>query len=226
MKAYIAWCLSWLAEGIVLLCHLHDKVVDGIRAIWPSSKSFLKKKVFNIKGSTDNDRDTVYLKRYVVFQTKKRRLYIHRFLRSDYPVFHDHPWKGIFVHLRNTYTEEVLVKDARVTDALQVYARLQGKGWFQIVSKTRSLLDVTSIDQTHIHRVTLDKEYHNEPWKAPLTLAWCGERDKNSEGKDDWGFWVQAEYPEKWPGLKFYSREHWMDHLKVTQSNLDKKASH
>jgi len=226
MKAIIAWILSWLAEGIALFCVAHDRLVKPVRARWPITKKFLKLKVFDIKGRPgDSDEDTVYLQRYVVFQSAKRRLYIHRFLRSDYPVHHDHPWPASFIQLRNTYTEEVLVADTRVDEGLQAFARIQGRGWFKIIERQRTLLEVNTINQGHIHRVRLDRDYHDTPFEAPLTLAWSGKRTKDMRGEDDWGFWV-AQPPERGTGLVMRVRQHWKDHLKVNADNIEQKVSH
>jgi hypothetical protein len=226
MKAIIAWVLAWIAEGIAAFCVVHDRVVVPVRKRWPASKKYLRRKVFEIKGSTDDDRDTVYLMRYVVFQTDGLRLYVHRFLRSDYPVHHDHPWKATFLHLRNTYTEEVLERHPHVDEGAQAFLRLQGKGFFRIVEKKRKLLDVNSVNQSHIHRVRLDRDYHDEPRKAPLTFALCGSRRKDARGEDDWGFWVTEPVAARGTGIPLRVRQHWKDHLKVTSDNIDRKASH
>jgi hypothetical protein len=229
IRKITAFILSWIAELVAVGCKVHDFIIVPISTKFPSTRKFLRKKVFNIKGSTDDDKDTIYLQRYVVFQTKKLRLYIHRFLRSDYPVHHDHPWTGKFLHLRNTYTEEVLrlnTRSFRKEEHDLVHAT--GRGIFRVITTKRKLLDVTCIDRQHIHRVRLDKEYHLEPWKAPLTLALCGDRRKTANNEDDWGFWVTVSSHKDMAqrDILIKERVHWKEHLQVTNDNLSKKASH
>jgi hypothetical protein len=226
VRALLAWALAWLAEGVAALCVAHDRLVEPVRSRWPATRRFLKRKVFEIKGSTDDDRDTVYLVRYVVFQTDNLRLYVHRFLRSDYPVHHDHPWRASFLQLRNTYTEEVLVRHPHVDEGTQAFLRLQGRGFFKVVERRRSLLEVNTVDQSHIHRVRLDRDYHDDPLNAPLTLALCGSRRKDARGEDDWGFWVAEPVAPRGTGIPLRVRQHWKDHLRVTEDNADRKASH
>ena len=214
MRALLAWLLTQVVELLASLCTFHDLVVKLIVALFPPAGKFLKNRVFEIKGRK-GEKDTVYMIRYVLFATKPLRLYAHRFLRSDnIDEFHNHPWNAAFLQLRNTYTEEVL--DPGVPEDENAN-RLAGCGWFRVVTKQRSLLEVTRANRNHIHRVALDKEYHEDFRNAPLTLALCGDRSKDAEGNDDWAFWVAEQSKGPWT---FRRSVPWMKHLQ------DSKPSH
>jgi hypothetical protein len=222
MRSAVAWALALAAEFLVGLCELHDVALMVFRAFFPKAGARINRRVFEIKGSRDDDRTTVYLKRYVIFQSDIFRIYCHRFLRSDYPVFHDHPWSATFVQLRGSYTEEYLVAADSTYQSIWGHT---GSGWHRIESTKRKLLEVTRIGRDHIHRVVLDREYHDEPHLAPLTIAFSGPRAKNADGEDDWGFWVddtaggEATY-------RLRTRVHWKKHLGVNRQNAAAKASH
>lgn len=51
------------------------------------------------------DKDLPYMYRTVLLQTRWGHLYLHRIVRSDYRVFHDHPWAFVSLMLWRGYVE-------------------------------------------------------------------------------------------------------------------------
>lgn len=228
MTKLVASILCFFAEIFCAYAQLHDRVRGRVVSAVPGAQKLWKKKIFLIKGAGDY-KDTVYLIRTVVFQNKLFRLYIHRFMRGDEPyAWHDHPWPATFLHLRNTYTEEVLVDHPHVDPNFQRLARSENMGYFKMEIHGRKLLQVTSISSEHIHRVSLDKEYHNDWYNAPLTLAFSGKREYTPGGEDDWGFWTQLNpLPVgQGPGIILYYYRHWKEYLQSTSPSRKLEDSH
>lgn len=226
MRTVIAFILSETAEVVCYLLQVYSDYLPKLKLKYPKLTKNLKTRVFLIRG-TNEDRDKVYLKRYVVWYSEGFRLYLHIFCQSDQrDTYHSHPWSASFLHLRNTYTEEVLVNHPHIDPELQKEVLKQGFGWFKLVTYGRKLLQVTTIDRSHIHRVQLDKEYHDCPRQAPLTLAWSGKRAYTTEGEDDWGFWTVLDTePGQGIGIPLYQYTHWKESVSKSL-DTEVKASH
>lgn len=218
MKKLVAFILSELVELLCVFIEIYNTQVLKLHTKYPKSKKFLPKKIFFIYGTGD-EKDTVYMKRYIVWYTEKSRLYIHRFLKSDHRgEWHNHPWPASFLHLRNTYKEEVLVPHPHIDKTLQDAALVEGFGWFKMLNYGRELLQITTIKRDHIHRVELDKEYHDNPRKAPLTLSWSGKRYYTKDGEDDWGFWRLLDpLPKEGIGIPLYYYTPWKQSMSKTK---------
>jgi len=220
LNKIVAYCLALLADLFIEFCYFHDKIVKKIRDRWPKSERFLKKKVFLIKGSQHGQKNTIYLKRFVILRLKNHRFYLHRFMRTDEEIFHDHPWEGSFLQLRGSYTEQYLKPDPMAFDELQTLIKPFGFGYFKVFTQQRELLDWTTFDSRRIHRVTVEGEFHDQERKAPMTFGWVRNFKKTPEGTDNWGFWKKAEV-ENPLNLDLWQRIHYLDFL--TQ---DDKSSH
>lgn len=130
-----------------------------------------KGKVFVINGKDSND---AYLIRYLLVQSNLMNVYIHRFLRSDHDVPHDHPWDFL------TY-----VVDGK-------YVELKFPGWeYQaqwnegvMVARLRKKGSIAFRKATDIHKVRVDELLLLEDKeRAPLTICITGPRRRV------WGFW-------------------------------------
>jgi len=128
-----------------------------------------KGKVFVINGKDSNE---AYLIRYLLVQSNLMNIYIHRFLRSDHDVPHDHPWDFL------TY----------VVDGEYVEAKFAGwKSEYKyptMVHKARRKGSIAFRKATDIHKVKV--QYHlpiEEKEQAPLTICITGPRRRV------WGFW-------------------------------------
>jgi hypothetical protein len=69
-------------------------------------KSLFKRKI--ITGCEERgDGDVPYMTRWILLETRFGNLYLHVFHRSDYRVFHDHPWDFVSLILWRGYIEDV-----------------------------------------------------------------------------------------------------------------------
>ena len=157
-------------------------------------------KVFQITGGKRGD--TVYLQRYILFKYKPLGcIYIHRFLRSDADVPHDHPWNFFTYVITRGYTEHYYdttkprVKNGRFVEF-----------WTEVLNR-REPGSIAYRKSTDIHRVSVDEEIdlavgEDAPEKlarAPLTICFMGPRRRQ------WGFWEHSS--------RFID---WRDYLDIT----------
>lgn len=111
-----------------------------------------------------------YLVRYILFKSKRGCIYIHRFLRSDDLIHHDHPWNFYTYIVDGQYIEEKITKG-------------HTNYWFCEKTK-RDTSSIAYRKSTDIHRVILDRDYTlEEKHSAPLTVCFIGPRLR------EWGFW-------------------------------------
>lgn len=118
-------------------------------------------RVTNIRGcDRRGDGDDVYLvRRWLLDFGRYGKLYHHTFKRSDYDVFHDHPWSFVTLILAGGYWEETL--DARPRFLLPGQIHFRPAAW--------------------THRVRL-LELKNGRELPAKTLVWTGPVSRQ------WGF--------------------------------------
>lgn len=139
-------------------------------------------KMILIKGRPGtNESEDVYLVRYYLLpQGFKWNVYIHRFLRSDHDVPHDHPFDFIGFVLGGGYNEEWYQKDREMP-------LMTDKTHCNTYIRKKSLNPPGSFiirQASHIHKVLIDRKYdYSEKHKAPLTVIFRSPRYQ------DWGFW-------------------------------------
>lgn len=129
-----------------------------------------KGKVFVINGK---DSDDAYLVRYLLVQSNLMNIYIHRFLRSDHDVPHDHPWDFLTYVVNGKYIE------------------LKFIGWnnknlpqFTMIGRIRKQGSLAFRKATDIHKVRVDQSLSLADKEfAPLTICITGPRRRV------WGFW-------------------------------------
>lgn len=127
--------------------------------------------------------DNVYLVRYYLLpKGSPWQIYIHRFLRSDHDVPHDHPFDFISILLKGGYYEFIM-KPSRKRD----YEDLKGAFSYHSVYNPEGSILVRQA--CHIHKVKIDKSYSFEDRKtAPLTLVLRSPRHQ------EWGFWTTLKF--------------------------------
>jgi len=125
--------------------------------------------------------EDTYLVRHILFKTTWFSLYIHRFLRSDSDIHHDHPWSFLTYIVDGQYDEERLYP-------INDYYKCEGQLFFS-ERKTRKQGTIAYRSSGDVHRVIIDKNYTFEERKtAPLTFCIIGPRQKQ------WGFWKPMQY--------------------------------
>lgn len=67
----------------------------------------LYKRSFLTKRDIYNSPTNLYLSRYILFRTPWFSIYLHKFLSSDLPVLHDHPYSFISMPLKKGYIENL-----------------------------------------------------------------------------------------------------------------------
>jgi hypothetical protein len=129
-----------------------------------------KNRQFVIMDDINSDSPEPYLVRSIVFKSKLFCIYIHRFLKSDLVVPHDHPWPFFTWVVSGEYTEMLY--------------RLQGgytKLWKYCSRKAGSIAYRREDD---IHRVVIDNPLPVERKKeAVLTVCFIGARGQ------EWSFY-------------------------------------
>lgn len=78
--------------------------------------------------------DPYMLRWYIIPRNKFLNIYLHKFLRSDHPVYHDHPWWSFGILLKGSYYEHTPYSGG---DLRQVFKRgsmkLRGPKYFHWV---------------------------------------------------------------------------------------------
>ena len=118
-----------------------------------------------------------YMHRYYIFLKDRKwfpfNVTLHKIVKSDDPIFHDHPWGYMTIILRGGYYEHVPVFDSRGQKFAE-YSRWRGPGSI-IIRKANEY-----------HWLELDEE------KPTVSLFFMGRQQR------DWGFlkdnkWIQHE---------------------------------
>lgn len=118
-----------------------------------------------------------YMHRYYIFLRDRKwfpfNVTLHKIVKSDDPIFHDHPWGYMTIILRGGYYEHVPVFDSRGQKFAE-YSRWRGPGSI-IIRKANEY-----------HWLELDEE------KPTVSLFFMGRQQR------DWGFlkdnkWIQHE---------------------------------
>lgn len=143
----------------------------------------LRGKVYKIKDRTTDD---LYLLRYILFRSKNFSIYIHRFMKSDDDVPHDHPFSFTSYVVDGGYTEHRFF--------------LNNEGEFDETVVNRVPGSLAKRQAEDIHVVKIDRQYtYEERNKAPLTVIFLGDRTR------DWGFWTKNYFGKrKWVYWKTY----------------------
>ena len=140
-------------------------------------------RIYYITGGENREAPTVYLVRYLVFKSKLFSFYIHRFMRSDSDVPHDHPWNFFTYVISGGYKEVFYDRKAYQTNENQTeFTSL----WTRKLN-TRLPGSLAYRRATDIHQVVVDREYEmSEIQEAPYTICLIGPRFRQ------WGFWKDS----------------------------------
>ncbi|MES2464462.1 MAG: hypothetical protein V4671_28205, partial [Armatimonadota bacterium] len=125
-----------------------------------------KKIIFGCESR--GDARSPYLTRWTLLDTKRGRLYLHIFHRSDHDVLHDHPWRFWTLVLWRGYQEEVRVNDPRAAA-------------YDLRTRTIRPAAFLFRPATHIHRVILHRDAEGRE-KPAVTLVWSTVPERK------WGF--------------------------------------
>lgn len=128
-----------------------------------------------------------YMVRHVVFRTKWLSLYIHKFLRSDYDSYHDHPFSFISWIVRGTYVEHLLMADL----IPELWGKPVGKREVATVRNT-SQNRFMARKAEHLHYITLARNYTEDDSAAPITVCLIGRRRRPwgfLDANDRWVYW-------------------------------------
>lgn len=117
--------------------------------------------------------DTPYLERLRVFDSAWFGVYLHRFLASDDPCLHDHPWPFVSVILRSGYWETVGHHWGQAWGSLWWWLNMPTT-WYPAGS-------ILFRRAEHAHRIELDPAR-----PLPVTLVIRGPRGRV------WGFFGNA----------------------------------
>lgn len=144
--------------------------------------------IFYITGGADQK--TVYLVRYILWKSYWFGCcYIHRFVRSDADIPHDHPWNFYTYIVDGYYTEAFFERKSVQTDDGKQFV-----SFFKPKLNIRKPGSLAYRKATDVHKVIAPKEIHisvDDPEEvkrdkmkpAPLTICLMGPRLR------EWGFW-------------------------------------
>jgi hypothetical protein len=153
-----------------------------------------RNKVEHITGHGSSE---TYLLRYQLIKSRYLNIYIHRVLRSDHDVPHDHPWDFFTYMVDGTYSECRYKKNDGQTELeLTMEERPKGTCAFRKAADVHKLV-------VKSNNSVAEKE------KAPLTLFITGPH------KRTWGFWPGD---KKENGSYFNTKfSEWRKYLKLDQ---------
>lgn len=121
----------------------------------------------------------LYMQRFLLYVGDEKRVYIHKFFKSDMAYPHSHPWYATLYHIRGTY-EETTHDVFDYTD-----------GTYQLYSKqvnNRKPGDINFITPDLIHIIKLSKEYsEDENKETPMSITVTGEK------LNSWGYYKPTE---------------------------------
>lgn len=140
--------------------------------LWLAKRAENRGRVYYVTGRDKEDND-VYMVRYILARNRFFRVYIHKFLRSDDDVYHDHPWHFVTYIANGEYIEKLLNQD--------------GPDWVK-TERTIKAGKLIFRHAEHKHIITLKKEYKESDSDAPLTLSIIFWKFR------EWGFWPENEY--------------------------------
>jgi hypothetical protein len=125
------------------------------------------------------DSDRPYLMRYLVVKNPYVNVFIHKFLRSDDPFPHDHPWNFWSYVVSGGYTEQ------RFDRAKAKHNHAEYTQYWTQSSEIRLPGSLAYRKFKDIHLVDLDRTYGlDELDLAPTTICVTGRR------LQEWGFWL------------------------------------
>jgi hypothetical protein len=129
-----------------------------------------KNRQFIIMDDINSDSPEPYLVRSIVFKSKLFCIYIHRFLKSDLVVPHDHPWTFFTWVIAGEYTELLYKIKNGITELNRYCSRKPGS--------------IAKRGANNIHRVVVDEPLPIERKKeAVLTVCFIGPREQ------EWSFY-------------------------------------
>lgn len=151
--------------------------------------------VYHITG-TEDQKDDVYLVRYIVLKSRFMCIYIHRFMRSDSSDPHDHPWNFLTYIVSGGYEEHFYDINQPVKGKKKYLSF-----WTKKVN-VRKPGSLAYRRATDIHRVVIPRKYTlAQIEQAPLTACIMFNRIRH------WGFWPLAD-----KGAKFID---WRSYLNI-----------
>ena len=170
-------------------------------------------RVFYITGGPKGT--TVYLARFIVFQSKYCCLYIHRFMRSDADDPHDHPW-NFFTYVISGGYKEAFYDRSKTIIGTDTRLAKEGKTYFKDlwdkIINTRLPGSIAYRRATDVHQVILDRDYEmSEIKQAPFTVCLIGPRLR------EWGFWPLEDRGSCWVD--------WRTYLNITPNDNRTKGS-
>lgn len=125
-----------------------------------------------------------YLIRSILWQGKSSSFYIHRFLRSDHSVIHDHPYDFYSYVVKGSFLEKIqrqaskfnlITKENDLCVFYEPEYKIRGAG---------SLRKTTA---NTCHTININKRYTIKEMKdAPMTACLMLNRQR------EWGFWVSV----------------------------------
>lgn len=170
-------------------------------ALWLIPRS--KRVVISDRHSND-----IYLIRYILLKTNWFSIYIHRFMRSDHDVWHDHPWNFFTYIITKGYKESTITPDAKIRGLMRetTGVRLPGSLAYRKATAT--------------HKVILhDGPYfeHQEP-EAPLTVCLIFKRHRI------WGF-VKPYHHASTQNVIGHTWVNWLDYLGIKPGDREYEGS-
>lgn len=127
---------------------------------------FRKEIIRGCEGREDADR--VYLTRYIIFQSERISIFLHKFSESDYDDMHDHPWDFYSFILWGGYNEQTPLKNRDGSES-----RYRNN---EFIKPGRLIFRKAE----HIHRVVL-REGNKKAWSLVVTL----------KKRKKWGFFTK-----------------------------------
>lgn len=145
-----------------------------------------------------------YLIRYILFKSDNFSIYIHRFMKSDIDVPHDHPWDFFSYVITKGYLEAILEPIDKKT----------GRRTQSYVVRSPGSLAFRKAEHAHVVHIAEGPYQEHQEGESPLTICIILKR------KRSWGFiadlWDKAE--SKIIGYKWIN---WFDYLSVPETDPD-----
>lgn len=190
-KKLCLFTLTWLARALEWYCEKRGQVI-------------------HIKGRPGTpEAEDIYLVRYYLLpQGCPWNIYIHRFLRSDHDVPHDHPFDFVGLVLQGGYKEKW-------------YRRCRSRADGNFFQEEYSYNPPGSFivrQASHTHQVLLDRKYDYEERKqAPLTVI------VRTPRYQDWGFWRTINGP--YAGMVEAEWVQWQEYLGMQGEEYDEERA-
>jgi len=137
-KNLLSWCgcmfLTLLLGGLSLTKNIIIMLHSKVFMIWDNYMNLVGRKRIITERSATNENGDDYLIRYYIFlkgssdgTTRKFpfNIFIHKFLKSDDPIYHDHPWAYATLILSGGYKEHIPKKISITQDTDYLLANAQ-----------------------------------------------------------------------------------------------------